>query len=147
MTVTGDLAHLDEDEPKEPAWHERTPTLVGASVAALLALLILYFAVSCVAQEFNTPNDSPQYFIDPGGSSNSGFSSTTTTTTSTITSTSPPLTTDINPGDTATTTSSTTTSSTTTTRRYPFDGNDVTTSRRRPTASFPPVNPASPPSP
>jgi hypothetical protein len=133
--VSGDLVDLDEDRPKTPAWHERTQTLVGASVAALLALFLMYFAVSCVSQEFNTPNDGPQYFLDPGGSTTSrGFSTSSTSGTSTSTSytTVRPQTSDINPGDTSTTTDSSTPrgDSTTTRRRTPTDDDDTTTSRR-----------------
>jgi hypothetical protein len=126
--VTG--VDLDEDESSTPAWHERTPTVVGASIAALLALLLLYLAVSCVAQEANTPDQGPQYFLDPGASTSRSSTSTATTTTQTITSTSPPVTKDINPNDTPTSTSD---SSSSTSRHRPTFGGDDTTSRRRPT--------------
>lgn len=128
--MTGDLVDLDEDEPRTPAWHERTPTVVGASIAALLALLLMYFAVSCVAQEYNSPNQGPQYYIDPGASSSR--TSTTTSTTSTITSTSPPVTTDINPNDTPTSTSDSSTGGATTRRRTTTTDDDSTTTSRRP---------------
>jgi hypothetical protein len=138
--VSGDLVDLDEDEPTTPAWHERTSTVVGASIGALLALFIMYFAVSCVAQEFNTPNEGPQYFIDPGGSSSSQFfsnsnSTSSTSTTSTITSTSPPMTSDINPGDTSGTTTSSSDSigpTGATTRPRTSSGDDDSTTTRRP---------------
>jgi hypothetical protein len=131
--VTGDL-DLDEDKSTTPAWHERTPTLVGASVAALFALLLMYFAVSCVAQEFNTPNEGPQYFIDPGASTSGSYGSTTSgTSTSTSYSVVAPQTSDINPGETTATTTDTSTprgDSTTTRRRTPGGDDDSTTSRR-----------------
>jgi cytoskeletal protein RodZ len=101
----------DDDEAdtlSEPPWHEHTPTVVGASVAALLAIAILYFLISTVARQFNEPDQAPSYYVDPGSSSS--FSQTSATTTSeTITSTVPPVTTEINPGDTSSTTPSTTT--------------------------------------
>ncbi len=131
--MTGDL-DLDDDKSTTPSWHERTPTLVGASVAALLALLVMYFAVSCVAQEFNAPNEGPQYFIDPGASTSGSYgNSTSGTSTSTSYSRVVPQTSDINPGDTTTATTTDTSSprgdSTTTRRRLPGD-DDSTTSRR-----------------
>jgi hypothetical protein len=93
------------DTLTEPPWHERTSTLVGASVAALLALGILYFLISTVARQFNEPDPAPQYYVDPGGGSSSfSRTATTTTTTETITSTVPPVTTEINPSDTSTST-------------------------------------------
>lgn len=101
----------DEDEGdtlSEPPWHEHTPTVVGASVAALLALAILYFLISTVARQFNEPDPAPSYYVDPGSSSSLSRTSATTTT-ETITTTVPPVTTEINPGDTSSTTSTTTT--------------------------------------
>jgi hypothetical protein len=96
------------DTLSEPPWHEHTPTLVGASVAALLALAILYFLISTVARQFNQPDPAPSYYVDPGSSSS--FSRTSaTTTTETITSTVPPVTTEINPGDPSSTSTTTTT--------------------------------------
>jgi len=130
--VTGDLVDLD-DESTTPPWHERTNTVVGASIAALLALLLMYFAVSCVSREFNDPQ-TPQYYIDPGGSTTSSWSSETTATTSTSYSVSPPQTTDINPGDTTSTSPTTTIrgDSTTTHRRTPNTDDDDTSTSRRP---------------
>jgi hypothetical protein len=104
----------DDDEGdtlSEPPWHEHTPTVVGASVAALLALAILYFLISTVARQFNEPDPAPSYYVDPGSSSSYSRTSATTTT-ETITSTVPPDTTEINPGDTSSTTSTTTTTDT-----------------------------------
>ena len=80
--------------------------VVGTSLAALLALAILYFLISTVARQFNEPDPAPGYYVDPGGSSSLSRSATTTTTES-ITSTVPPVTTEINPGDTSTTTTTT----------------------------------------
>jgi hypothetical protein len=126
------------DTLTEPAWHERTSTVVGASVAALLALAILYFLISTVARQFNQPDQAPGYYVDPGSSSSFSRSATTTTT-GTITSTVPPVTTEINPGDTATTTTTPTTTSSgipantnlpTTHRSTPSSGDETSFSRR-----------------
>jgi hypothetical protein len=149
--VTGDL-DLDDEKSTTPAWHERTPTLVGASVAALLALFIMYFAVSCVAQEFNTPNEGPQYFIDPGAPTSSDSYGSTTSGTSTSYSLIPPQTTDINPGSSTATTTTDTSSprgDSTTTRRRPPSGDDDTTTSRRPRFNqtrpvFRPIDPYNP---
>jgi hypothetical protein len=125
------------DTLTEPPWHERTSTLVGASVAALLALGILYFLISTVARQFNEPDPAPQYYVDPGGGSSSfSRTATTTTTTETITSTVPPVTTEMNPGDTLTTTPSTDTSPNTnlpsTHRSTPGNDDEPTFTRSRP---------------
>lgn len=127
----------DVESPAEPAWHERTGTLAGASIGAVIVLALLYFLISTMAREFNDPSPTPQYFIEP--SSTSGPSQRdATTTTETITSTSPPVTTDINPGDPAATTpgSETTSSSTSyppgATRPPRTRDPDATTTRSRP---------------
>jgi cytoskeletal protein RodZ len=116
VAVTGDGDDEGDDARVEPAWHERTSTLVGASIAAVAVLALLYFLISTVVREFNEPEPAQEYFLDPGGSSSTyrTHSSSTTTTTQTVTSTSPPVTSDINiPGEP--TTPSTTSGSETTT--------------------------------
>jgi hypothetical protein len=112
----------------EPPWHEHTPTVVGASVAALLALAILYFLISTVARQFNEPDQAPSYYVDPGSSSSSSRTSATTTT-ETITSTVPPVTTEINPGDTSSVSTTTTTTDTSPNTNLP------TTHRSTPSSS------------
>jgi hypothetical protein len=128
------------DTLTEPAWHERTSTVVGTSVAALLALAILYFLISTVARQFNEPDPAPGYYVDPGSSSSFSRSATTTTTES-ITSTVPPVTTEINPGDTSTTTATTTATSSgipantnlpSTRRSTPGDDGEPSSTRSRP---------------
>ena len=95
-----------DDDPQERPWHERTSTVVGASVAGLAVIGILFLLVSYIGQD-DAPDQAPQYFIDePSGSTSRVSSSSATTTTETVTSTSPPVTTDINPGDETTTSSS-----------------------------------------
>ncbi len=123
------------DTLTEPPWHERTSMLVGASIAALLALAILYFLISTVVRQFNEPAQTPQFYVDPGdGSTSFSRSAKTTTTTETITSTVPPVTTEINPGDTSTPSSTDTSPNTnlpSTHRNTPSSG-DLPTTRSRP---------------
>ncbi|MEU0496851.1 hypothetical protein [Mycobacterium sp. NPDC006124] len=108
----------DVDDNDEPAWHERTSTLVGASVGAIAVIGLLWLLISYVVGGDDDPASNPQYYPDPSFSERSSASTTAgeTTSTETITSTSPPVTTDIDPGDT--TTSSTDTSSTPTTTSF-----------------------------
>ena len=135
MPVTGDRGDNARGGVRtEPAWHERTPTLVGASAAALVVLALLYFLISTMVREFGEPDQAPQYYLDPGGSSSAyrTSSSTSSTTTQTITSTSPPVTSDINPGDPTSTTSSSNTSTSTSTRRPTTGDDEPRTTRSRP---------------
>jgi cytoskeletal protein RodZ len=130
--VTGDR----DDDPDGRPWHERTSTVVGASVAGLAVIGILFLLISYIARDVNAPDQAPQYYLDePSGSSRvTSSSSSTTTTTETVTSTSPPVTTDINPGDETTTSSSDTTSTIppTTRRTTTTDDGGASTSRSRP---------------
>jgi hypothetical protein len=119
-----------DDDPQGPAWHERTSTVVGASIAGLLVIGILYLLGSYIASEFNTPDQAPQYYIDEPTFSSRTSSTSPTTTTETVTSTSPPVTIDIN-GD-ETTTSSTDTSTTRGIPPHTKDSDESTTSRNRP---------------
>ena len=119
----------------EPAWHERTSTLAGASVAALLVLALLYLLISTFVREFDEPAPVQQYFLDPTTTGSARVTdSSSTSTTPTITSTSPPVTSDINdPSAPTTTTSGTDTSDPSTSRRPPRTrDNDATTTRQRP---------------
>jgi hypothetical protein len=109
-------ADHDEDEPP---WHERTSTVVGASVGAIAVIGVLYLLISYLVGGSDESGTTSQYYPDPSVSERSSASSTglpgETTSTETVTSTSPPVTTDINPGDTTTSSTDTTTSSTPTT--------------------------------
>jgi hypothetical protein len=134
--VTGDR---DDDDRRgrgsvDPAWHERTSTLAGASLAALVVLALLYFLISTMAREFDEPAPVQQYFLDPTTSGSLRATDTSTTTTQTITSTSPPVTSDINDPNAPTTTSGTETTSTSPTQRRPprTRDDDPTSSRSRP---------------
>ncbi|VEG51351.1 Uncharacterised protein [Mycolicibacterium aurum] len=101
----------DDASPEEPpvAWHNRTSTLLGASVAGLAAIAVLIGLLSYVAGQFNEPEQPPLYYVPPAVTASKSGTSTPTTT-STITSTSPPMTTDINPDATPSSTSESTTS-------------------------------------
>jgi hypothetical protein len=100
--VTGTDDPSDDSSDEEPAWHERTSTLVGASVAAVAAIGLLWLVIAYASNAFTDPAPAPQYYPEPSASK-SNAPTTTSGSTETITSTSPPVTTDINPGDTTTT--------------------------------------------
>lgn len=97
-----------DDESSETPWYNRTPNVIGASVAGIVAVAIIIAAVTFVARQFDEPDQAPLNFVDPSFSASASHSSTSTTT-ATITSTSPPVTTDIN-GPSSTTSSSDTSS-------------------------------------
>ena len=102
----------DYDESSETPWYNRTPNLIGASVAGIAAIGIIIAALTFVARQFDEPDQAPLNFVDPTFSASASHSSTSTTT-ATITSTSPPVTTDIN-GPSSTTSSSDSSSTDTT---------------------------------
>lgn len=121
MAVTGD-----------PKWHERTPTLLAASVAALAAIGLIVWLTVVVVRQVGTTDPAPLEYVAPFSDSSSADTSATTT--STITSTSPPETSDIID---VITPSSTTSSSERPSRRPRAGTNDdddedeTTTTRRR----------------
>lgn len=129
----------DDDTRPEQPWHNRTSTLLGASIAAIALIAVLITSASWVSRQFNEPEQAPLNFVDPTFSTTEDTSMTPTTT-GTITSTSPPMTTDINPESTPPTTSGSETSGTDTsgpprsTRapRTREDDADATTTRKRP---------------
>lgn len=102
-----------DDEQSPTPWYNRTPNVIGASVAGLAVIGILIAAVTFVSRQFSEPEQAPLNFVDPSFSATATGSSSTPTTTGTITSTSPPVTTDIN-GPSSTTSSSDTSSTDTT---------------------------------
>jgi hypothetical protein len=106
----------DDYDDEETPWYNRTPAVIGASVAGLAVIGILIAAVTFVSGQFNEPDQAPLNFAPPSFSATATRSSSTPTTTATITSTSPPVTTDID-GPSSTTSSSDTTSSTDTSTR------------------------------
>jgi cytoskeletal protein RodZ len=103
----------DEQSPSDTPWYNRTPNVIGASVAGIALIGILIAAVTFVGRQFNEPQEAPLNYVDPTYSATASHPSSTPTTTATITTTSPPVTTDIN--GPSSTTSSTDTSSTDTT--------------------------------
>jgi len=102
--------HDDEQLSSATPWYNRTPALVGASVAGLAVIGILIAAVTFVSHHFNEPDQAPLNFVEPSFSATATHSLSTPTTTATITSTSPPVTTDID-APSSTTSSSPDTSS------------------------------------
>jgi cytoskeletal protein RodZ len=131
------VARRDFDDDDGQTWHNRTSTLVGVSVLAILVIGILILAATAVARQFGEPEQAPLDFVAPTYSATSADSATASTTTQTITSTSPPETTDIDPpSSTSTTSSSSETSSTrrTTTRNDDDEDDEPTTrtTRQRP---------------
>jgi len=100
----------DEQLSSATPWYNRTPALVGASVAGLAVIGILIAAVTFVSRQFNEPDQAPLNFVEPSFSATATHSLSTPTTTATITSTSPPVTTDID-APSSTTSSSPDTSS------------------------------------
>lgn len=120
-------------------WHNRTSTLLGASIAALALIAVLITSASWVSRQFNEPEQAPLNFVDPSFSAPAETSETPTTT-GTITSTSPPMTTDINPESTSPTTSGSETSNSETPGPPPStrpprtrdDDVDTSTTRKRP---------------
>lgn len=102
--------HDDEQLSSATPWYNRTPALVGASVAGLAVIGILIAAVTFVSRQFNEPDQAPLNFVEPSFSATATHSLSTPTTTATITSTSPPVTTDID-APSSTTSSSPDTSS------------------------------------
>jgi cytoskeletal protein RodZ len=136
--MAGQAGDYDDDTSSSTEqWYDRTPAVIGASVAGLAVIGILIAAVTFVSGQFNEPEQAPLNFVDPSFSETTARSLSTPTTTATITSTSPPITTDIN-GPSSTTSSSDTSSSTDTstrtawTRPYtPPSGDEPTPSTRR----------------
>ncbi len=81
--------HDDEQLSSATPWYNRTPALVGASVAGLAVIGILIAAVTFVSRQFNEPDQAPLNFVEPSFSATATHSLSTPTTTATITSTSP----------------------------------------------------------
>jgi hypothetical protein len=140
----------------DPKWHERTPTVVMVSLAALAAIGLIVWLTMFVLRQANTVDTAPLEFVTPVFSDTSTTGTTTGTTTSTITSTVAPETTEItdpsatdpsstdpsstdpattDPSVEATEPSESSTERTTTERSRPSDTEDDdadTTTRRRP---------------
>ena len=55
----------DEQSPSATPWYNRTPALVGASVAGLAVIGILIAAVTFVSRQFNEPDQAPLNFVEP----------------------------------------------------------------------------------
>lgn len=128
----------DDYDDEQTPWYNRTPAVIGASVAGLAVIGILIAAVTFVSGQFSEPEQAPLNFVEPSFSATATRSLSTPTTTATITSTSPPVTTDINGPSSTTSSSSDTSSGTDTstrtawTRPYtPPSGEESTPTTRR----------------
>ena len=108
--------HRDTPRP----WHERTPLVVGASLAALIVIALLYFAVSSVSRHYDQPPPAPTQYLGPPGTT-TATARTALATTPTSTTTVPVQTSEIdNPStETSTDTSGTETTSTSTSTSEP----------------------------
>ncbi|MDR3659508.1 MAG: hypothetical protein P4L86_03675 [Mycobacterium sp.] len=91
----------------ERPWHERTPHVVGASIAALIAIAVLYFAATWLTRHYNQPAPPPVPVIVDSDTPHT-TAGTTTSSSTTSSSTTPPSTTDIDLPLTTDTTSGTT---------------------------------------
>jgi cytoskeletal protein RodZ len=127
------VARRNDDDDGQP-WHNRTSTVVGASVLAILVIGILIVAGTALARQFGETEPAPLDFVAPTYSATDRQSATASTTTQTITSTSPPETTDIDPPSSSTSSSSETSSTPRTTTRAgdEDDGPTTRTTRQRP---------------
>ncbi|MGE2729232.1 hypothetical protein ACQI4F_07135 [Mycolicibacterium vaccae] len=88
----------DDDGQDSVAWHNRTSTLLAASVAALAAIAVVVSAVMYVTRQ-PEPTRTPMYLTETSRSATPTVTtrSTSRTTTTRSTRTSPPQTTDIDP--------------------------------------------------
>lgn len=125
MAVTGD-----------PKWHERTPTLLAASVAALAAIGLIVWLTMVVVRQVNSTEPAPLEYVTPFEDGSTSSVTTTTGTTSAATTTKPVETTDItemtDPSASSTTSSTTTRTRTrTSTTRAEDEDETTTTSKRR----------------
>lgn len=125
MPVTGadDHDRAAADEPvAAPPWHNSTPAVAGASVAALAVIGLVIAAAVFLTGQFGRPDSAPvePAFTTTPATTDGALPTTTPTGTSTetITSTSPPVTSDIDLPS-STTPSSATSSSTDTTSGEP----------------------------
>ncbi|GAA2541758.1 hypothetical protein GCM10010409_15720 [Mycolicibacterium diernhoferi] len=123
MAVTGD-----------PKWHERTPTLLAASVAALAAIGLIVWLTMVVVRQAGSTEPAPLEYVTPFADTSSSSATTTTATTSVSTTTRPVETTDISevidPSASSTTSSTTTRTRTSTTRAEDAEETTTTTKRR-----------------
>jgi cytoskeletal protein RodZ len=115
-----------DDDEQTPPWYNRTPAVLGASVAGM-AMIGLLIAIVTFLSGQSDEQQAPLNFVEPSFSATATGSSTSTTT-ATITSTSPPVTTDI--GTASSTTSSSTTSSSTTSSSDTSTSTEPSTSTR-----------------
>jgi hypothetical protein len=136
VPVTGsDDVDVVDKPAATPPWHNSTPAVAGASVAALAMIGLVVAAAVYLTGQFGEPDRTPAEFVDSTSATTptAPGAPATPSTTETITSTSPIVTTDINlPTDTPTSTPETPSSGAATSSRRPDDGSAPSTTHRRP---------------
>nr|WP_163899590.1 hypothetical protein [Mycolicibacterium pulveris] len=100
------MTRRDDDGAGQP-WYNRTPAVLGASIAGLAVIGLLVFVVSAAAGQFGEPEQAPLHFVEPSYSTPTTPAATTTATTATVTTTSPPQTTDLSAIETTSTSETT----------------------------------------
>ena len=132
--ASDDDSEADVEPATKPPWHNSTPAVIGATIAALAVIGLVVAAAIFLTRHFSEPDTTPADFVEATTSTTptTADAPAPPTTTETFTSTSPPVTTDINlPSDTPTP-STDTSSSTTTSRNGRADDSEPSTTRRRP---------------
>ena len=140
LAVTGRTPTIRRRGIAAAPWYNRTPTVIGASVAGLAVIGILIAAVTFVAGQFNEPEQAPQNFVDPSFSATATQSSVDADHDRDDHQHQPPVTTDIDApssttsssSDTSSSSSETSTSTRITQSRQSNDGSAPSTTRRGP---------------
>ncbi|MGV0714102.1 hypothetical protein ABQE93_01730 [Mycolicibacterium sp. XJ662] len=128
------VTRRDDDRDDGQPWHNRTPSLVGASIAALAVIAVLVLAATAMARQFSAPEQAPLNFVEPTYSAPATRSAAPTVTTQTVTTTSPPQTTDLSALETTseTTTETETSSAEPTVETDDEEESTETSTRRKP---------------
>ena len=102
--MTGRDRDEDADNQAPPVpWHNRTSTVLGVSVAGLIAIAILVASVNYLVGRLTEPQQAPINYVGPASPAVTTTRSSAPSTTATITTTTrPPVTSDINPDETST---------------------------------------------
>ncbi|BCI51243.1 hypothetical protein NIIDNTM18_05210 [Mycolicibacterium litorale] len=90
-----DGEHSGRQADGSTPWHHSTAKVLGASVAALVALALVITGVMFVSRKAGETPEAPLNFVDPTFSSMTSDSTTEQPTSTTTTRISPPLTTDL----------------------------------------------------
>ncbi len=74
MAVTSRDRDDDAEQEAPPVpWHNRTSTLLGASVAAVAAIAIIVASIGYVARQFSEPTQAPINYVEPAVSSSTAI--------------------------------------------------------------------------